>query len=206
MTTTAPQPTHHLSEAEYLALERAALDVKSEFCDGEMFAMAGGTRRHSKISTNLSREFGNKLIERRCQPFNADLRVKVEATGLYTYPDLSVVCGEDRHVDEEKDTLTNPTVIVEMLSDSTEAYDRGKKFEHYRQIPSLREYLLVSQIEPRIEQFIRQPNSEWLLREASGLNATLALPSLEITISLAEVFRNVKFPSEAGHHEPRRPG
>ena len=185
-----------------MALERAAVGVKSEFCDGEMFAMAGGTRRHSKISTNLAREFGNKLLDHRCQPFNTDLRVKIEATGLYTYPDLSVVCGEDHHVDEEMDTLINPTVIVEVLSDSTEGYDRGKKFEHYRQIPSLQEYILVSQTQPRIEQFIRQASNEWLLREAFGLNATLSLPSLEIAIALAEVFRNVKFEPEPRHPEP----
>jgi Uma2 family endonuclease len=195
-----PQTTHRLTEAEYLALERAAA-TKSEFYDGEMFAMAGGTRRHSTICVNLAAEFANRLREHRCQPFNADLRIKAEATGLYTYPDLSVVCGEDLHVDQEMDTLTNPTLIVEVLSDSTEGYDRGKKFEHYRQIPSLKEYLLVSQTEPRIEQFIRQPGNEWLLREASGLNASLTLPSLEISISLAEVFRNVKFPPEPGARE-----
>ena len=201
----APQTTRKLTEAEYLEIERAA-ETKSEFYDGEMFAMAGGTRRHSKISMNLAREFGNKLLDHRCQPFNTDLRVKIEATGFYTYPDLSVVCGEDLHVDEEKDTLTNPTVIVDVLSDSTEGYDRGKKFEHYRQVPSLKEYLLVSQNEPHIEQFIRQANNEWLLREAAGLNATLSLPSLEIIISLAEVFRNVKFDPQSSHPEPSRRG
>jgi Uma2 family endonuclease len=199
----APQTTHRLTEAEYLAIERAA-ETKSEFFDGEMFAMAGGTRRHSKICTNIAAEFTNKLRDHRCQPFNTDLRVKIEASGLYTYPDLSVVCGEDHHVDKEMDTLTNPTVIVEVLSDSTEGYDRGKKFEHYRQISSLQEYILVSQSGPRLEQFLRQANNEWLLREAFGLNATLTLPSLEITISLAEVFRNVKFGPEPGPPEPLR--
>src|ERR1041384_441871 len=124
-----PQTLPRLTEAEYLAIERAALDVKSEFHDGEMFAMSGGTRWHSRIGTNLTAEFTNKLRGHRCQPFNSELRVKIEATGLYTYPDLSVVCGDDRYVDDEMDTLLNPTLLVELLSDSTEGYDRGKKFE-----------------------------------------------------------------------------
>ncbi|MBI2927367.1 MAG: Uma2 family endonuclease [Verrucomicrobia bacterium] len=183
---------HHLSEAEYLALERSA-EFKSEFFDGEMFAMAGGTPEHSLIATNLGREFGNRLKDRPCAAYNSDLRVKVEATGLCTYPDLSVVCGPLRFAGQERDTIVNPTVLVEVLSDSTEAYDRGKKFEHYRRISSLREYLLVSQSEPRIEQFIRQENGSWLLREAAGLEAHLELPSLQIRLALAEVFARVEF-------------
>ena len=200
-----PHTTHRLTETEYLALERAAVGVKSEFYDGEMFAMSGATRGHSRISTNLAAEFTRKLAGHRCQPFNADLRVKIEASGLYTYPDLSVVCGEDQHVDEEQDNLTNPTLIVEVLSPSTENYDRGRKFEHYRQIPSLKEYLLVSQDQPRIEQFIRQSN-QWVLRDAVGLKTKLVLPSLKISLSLAAVFRGVKFPpAELRHDSPRRP-
>lgn len=199
-----PQAKHLLTEAEYLALERAALDVKSEFHDGEMFAMSGGTRWHSRIGTNLAREFGNKLRNHRCQPFNAELRVKIEATGLYTYPDLSIVCGEDLYVDDEMDSLTNPTVLIEVLSESTEGYDRGRKFEHYRQIPSLKEYLLVSQNDPRIEQFLRQESNEWLLRETSGIAGTLTLPSLEIAVSLAEIFAGVDFAPNRPQNPPRR--
>ncbi|HTD67708.1 MAG TPA: Uma2 family endonuclease [Candidatus Limnocylindria bacterium] len=197
----APQTTRRRTEAEYLAIERAA-ETKSEFYEGEMFAMAGGTRSHSRICMNLAREFGNKLLDHRYQPFNTDLRIKIEASGLYTYPDLSVVCGEDHHVDEEKDTPINPTVIVEMLSDSTEAYGRGKNSSTTGQIPSLKEYVLVSQNQPRVEQFIRQANNEWLLREAFGLNAMPLLSFLEITISLAEVFRNVKIGPKPVRPEP----
>ena len=124
---------------------------------------------------------------------SSDLRLKVEVTGLVTYPDLSVVCGPLQFAAETDDTVVNPTVIVEVLSDSTEAYDRGRKFENYRQMQSLREYLLVSQKEPRIEQFVRQENGQWLLREAVGLAATLPSPSLEVQISLAEVFAGVEF-------------
>jgi Uma2 family endonuclease len=186
------QPVQRLTEAEYLDLERRA-EFKSEFFGGEVFAKAGGTRWHSLIATNLAGEFGNKLKGRSCTPYNADLRVKVEATGLLTYPDLSVARGEQRFLDAEVDTLLNPTLLAEVLSESTEAYDRGKKFEHYRQIPSLREYLLVSQTEPRIERFSRQTNGEWLLREAVGLKATLAIPTLKITLALSEVFAGVRF-------------
>ena len=181
-----------LTEAEYLELERLA-EFKSEFFDGELFAMAGGTPRHSRIGTNLSAEFSNRLRAKTCAAYNADLRIKVEATGLLTYPDLSVICGPLQFAEGTDDTVVNPTVLVEVLSESTEAYDRGKKFEHYRQIPTLQEYLLVSQTEPRIEQFSRQPDGRWLLNEAAGLEASLELPALRISISLAEVFAKVNF-------------
>ena len=188
----AAQPAKRFTQREYLELERHA-EFKSEFFQGEMFAMSGGTPLHSQIATNLAAEFRNRLKGRPCIPYNSDLRLKVETTGLLTYPDLSVVCGPLQLATGTDDTVVNPTVIVEVLSDSTEAYDRGKKFENYRLMPSLREYLLVSQKEPRIDQFIRQENEQWLLREAAGLEATLALPALEIKISLAEVFAGVEF-------------
>lgn len=199
-----PETARRLTEAEYLAIERAA-DFKSEFFDGEMFAMAGGTPMHSLIATNLAGEVRSKLKGRPCVPFNSDLRLKVVATGLYTYPDLSVVCGPLEFAGEEDDDVVNPTVLAEVLSDSTEAYDRGKKFEHCRQIPTLQEYLLVSQKEPRIEQFLREGSGEWRLREAAGLEAHLELPSLKITVALAEVFANVKFEASPLRVASRRP-
>ena len=183
---------HRLTEAGYLAVERAA-EFKSEFFDGEMFAMAGGTPRHSLIATNLAAEFSNQLRAGPFVTYNADLRIKIEATGLCTYPDLSVICGPLEFAEGTNDTVLNPTVIVEVLSDSTEAYDRGKKFEHYRHIGSLQEYLLFSQKEPPIEQFIRQPDGRWLLSEAAGLEAKVQLPALHIAISLGEVFAKVDF-------------
>jgi Uma2 family endonuclease len=181
-----------LSEADYLRQEREA-ETRSEYFDGEVFGMAGGTRAHSLIASNLTREVGNQLKSGDCVAYNADLRIKVEATGLITYPDLSIVCGKQRFLDDEADTLLNPQVIIEVLSDSTEAYDRGKKFENYRQIPTCQEYLMVSQREPRIEQFIRQPNGEWSLKEAHGLEAKLKLQSLGIVLMLSEVFAKVQF-------------
>ena len=177
-----PQTSRRLTEAEYLEIERAA-EVKSEFFDGEMFAMAGGTPQHSLIGSNLIREFGNHLENSPCLAYNADLRIKVDASGLCTYPDLSVICGPLQFAEGTDDTVVNPTVLVEVLSTSTEAYDRGRKFEHYRQIPTLQEYLLVSQTEPRIEQFIRQSDGRWLLNEAAGMEKKIELPSLKITIA-----------------------
>lgn len=166
---------------------------KSEFFGGEMFPMTGGTSWHSLISMHIGCELGNQLKGCGCVVFDSNLRVKVLATGLYTYPDVTVACGKQELVDDEQDTLTNPTVLFEVLSDSTEAYDRGVKFENYRRIPSLKEYLLVSQKAPYIEHFIRQEGDQWLLKETSGLDARLHLPSLKVTLALAEVFANVEF-------------
>jgi len=187
------QPVPRLADLEYLARERAA-QCKSEFFEGEVFAMSGGSLAHSLIATNLAAEFRRALRERSCTPFNSDLRLKVEATGLLTYPDLSVICGPARFVDDEHDTVTNPTALAEVLSDSTESYDRGAKFRNYVQIPTLREYLLVSQREPRVELFARQEEGgPWVWREAVGLDATLELPCLQIRMALAEVFAKVPF-------------
>ena len=189
---TLQQNVPRLSEAEYLRRERRA-EIKSEYFGGEVFAMAGGTRAHSLIAMNLGGELRSLLKDTDCVAYNTDLRVKVEATGLVTYPDISIVCGQQRFLDEQQDTLLNPTVLLEVLSDSTEAYDRGKKFEHYRQIATCHEYLLVSQKEPHIEQFIRQPNGEWILKEAAGLSGEVRLQSLGIILRLAEVFAKVQF-------------
>jgi Uma2 family endonuclease len=188
LTKAAPRVT----EAEYLAIERTA-SYKSEFFGGEMFAMAGGSAMHSLIASNLIGEFQAKLKGRPCKPFTSDLRVKIEATGLLTYPDVSVVCGPLHYLEGTNDTILNPVLLVEVLSDSTEAYDRGEKFQHYRQIPSLKEYLLASQRLPRLEHFVRSANDEWTLRTIEAIGATLTLPALEITISLNEVFADVKF-------------
>jgi len=194
MQTTMPAPltVRRLTEQEYLAVERAA-PFKSEFFGGEMFAMAGGSPMHSLIAANLIGELRTRLKSRPCKPFTSDLRLRIEATGLFTYPDVSVVGGPLQFAAGTDDTVVNPTLLIEVLSDSTEAYDRGEKFQHYRQLPALKEFLLVSQRLPRIEQFLRRPNEEWALRTAQGLEATLALPSLEITLELNEVYAGVEF-------------
>jgi len=185
-------PVHRLTVAEYLEIERRA-EFKSEFLDGEMFAISGGTRSHNLIASNLNRAIGNRLEGCRCVVYTSDMRVKVQADGLYTYPDVSVACGEEEFDDEHDDTLLNPAVIAEVLSDSREAYDRGQKFALYRQIPSLREYLLVSQHKPLVEQYIRQEGGAWLLGEVAGLESKLSLPSVGITIQMADVYTDVRF-------------
>jgi Uma2 family endonuclease len=190
----ATVPTHLLTEEEYLEFERKS-EIKHEFFAGEIFAMAGGTANHSLIAVNTIRHLADLLEPRGCLVLNSDLRVRIEASGLYTYPDVSVVCDAPKFVGEPPDTLLNPTLIVEVLSGSREAYDRGVKFDHYRQIISLSTYLLLSQDAPRAEQFTRQTQFDWQNRVVRGIDASMELPALGITISLAKIFANIKFGS-----------
>jgi Uma2 family endonuclease len=187
------QPVQRLTEAEYLALERAA-EFKSEFYDGEVFAMAGGSPMHSLIATNTARDIGNKLSGRPCFPYNSDLRVRPPGVPFYTYPDTSVVCGPLEFDNEQEDTITNPSLLVEVASPTTEGYDRGLKFKLYQKMRSLREYLVISQSEPTLDLFIRQDSDEWLLRSATGLDGSLVLPKLGVTLSLQEIYAGVAFP------------
>jgi Uma2 family endonuclease len=181
-----------ISPAEYLARERKA-EFKSEFFDGEIFAMAGGSPTHSLIAANFVGEARQSLNGTPCVVYNSDLRIKNQATGLYTYPDASIVCGDLEFDDEIKDTVTNPTVIVEVLSDSTEKYDRGRKSSHYRQIPSVREIILISQDEAHVERFVRRPEGGWLLLEEQDLAGLFELSSLNVTIKMSDLYRHVKF-------------
>lgn len=192
-----------MSSAEYLVRERKA-ERKSEYFGGEVFAMAGGTASHSLISTNATRELGNLLKGRDCNVYNSDLRVNISASGLYTYPDASVVCGPPEFDDAQADTLVNPLAIVEVLSPGTESYDRGRKFTFYRQIRSLSTYLLVSQDAARVEQFVRQENAQWLWSEADGIESHLHLPALEVDLRLAELFAGVKFEPAPLHEAEAR--
>lgn len=187
-----------LTEEEYLALEEKS-EIKHEFFNGEIFAMAGGSFHHSIIATNFCGHLRN-VLKGRCFVSNSDLRIKVEATGLLTYPDASVICGTPQLIQKPADTLVNPTLIAEVLSPSTELYDRTIKFEHYRQISSLTTYLLVSQEAPRVEQYIRATEFKWEYRAAVGLDAMIELSALGITLSLAEVFNAVEFQTEPGGH------
>jgi Uma2 family endonuclease len=185
-------PTRLMTEEEFLAFERTS-EVKHEFFRGEVFAMAGAKPDHSLISANSIWHLRTLLGSRGCQVYDSDLYVKIEATGLLTHPDVTVVCGERMLAGDSQDILVNPSCIVEVLSESTEAYDRGTKFDHYRLIPSLMTYLLISQIEPRIEQFLRENNFVWQNHVAHGLEATMELPALGISLSLAEIFSGIKF-------------
>lgn len=154
------QTTQVMTEAEYLTFERAS-ELKHEFLAGQVFAMTGASKAHNLISGSTYVTLYNQLRGRPCNLFPSDMRVKVTATGLHTYPDLSVVCGEAQFSDDEFDTLLNPTVIIEVLSPSTERYDRGKKFQHYRELPSLREYVLIAQDSLRVECYLRQESGSW---------------------------------------------
>jgi Uma2 family endonuclease len=187
-----------ITPQEYLIREREA-STKSEFYQGEVLAMGGGSANHSLIAANLVREAGNALKDKPCTVFNGDLRVQVQATGLNTYPDATIVCGEQLFDDDHRDTLLNPTVIVEVLSDSTEKYDRGKTSNHYCQIASLKELILIAQDRPQVERFTRQANGGWLFHEQTELSAEFELKSLCISVAMSEEYRGVKFePTEEG--------
>ncbi|MDQ2805529.1 MAG: Uma2 family endonuclease [Chloroflexota bacterium] len=186
------QPQPYYTPEEYLALERAA-EYKSEYLDGAIFAMSGASERHNVIAFNIARQLGNELEERPCRVYINDMRVRVAATGLYTYPDVSVVCGPREFADDQQDTLLNPTVIVEVLSPSTEKYDRGLKFAHYWRLPSLTDYVLVAQDQLRVEHFQRQGNG-WFVTAFTSLDETLRLAALDTDLPLAAIYRNVEFP------------
>lgn len=177
---------------EYLAAERQA-DRKHEYFGGEVFAMSGASFAHVSIVANLTGHLFARLQGSSCRAFSSDLRIKVSRTGLYTYPDVVVVCGEPQFDDEHNDTLLNPRLIAEVLSPSTETYDRGKKFAHYRTLDSLAEYLLIAQDQARVEQYIRQPSGDWLLHEATQVAETIRLPSIESELSLSDVYDKIKF-------------
>ena len=185
------QPKPRLTPEDYLALERSA-DFKSEYFNGEIFAMTGASESHNLIVINTIRELSIQLKKRPCKVYANDMRVKVDPTGLYTYPDVVVTCGKAQFDDTHLDTLLNPVLIVEILSDSTEAYDRGRKFEHYRKLGSLVEYVLIAQNRPHIESYRRQADQQWLLRECSELDGTLRLLSIDCDLALAEVYDKVE--------------
>ena len=191
---TAARPTV-LSPQEYLALERAA-EYKSEYLGGQIYAMTGASRQHNRITVNLTRELGTQLRGRPCEPFAGDMRVKVGPAGAYLYPDLMVACGEPRFEDAELDTLLNPMVIVEVLSPSTELYDRVKKFALYRRSETLQEYVLVAQEAMRVECFRRQ-GDVWIFSAISGADDVLRLESVGCELPLRAIYERVEFADEA---------
>lgn len=187
----ASHPVTKLTEQEYLALERAA-EFKSEFFRGEMFAMSGASLQHLRLQQNLARELGNALSGGRCEAFGSDLRVRV-SSDMYTYPDVTVVCGEPSLADGHKDVLLNPLVIFEILSPSTESYDRGIKLQLYRTIASLQDYILVSQNEVRVGQYTRQENNLWILRDYTTLDEELSIPSIGVSLPMRAIYNRVEF-------------
>jgi Uma2 family endonuclease len=177
---------------EYLLIERGA-EFKSEYLDGEIFAMSGATLPHNQIAVNVLRELGIQLADKPCQTLGSDMRVGVTARGPYFYADVLVVCGEPQVRDGTKDCLMNPTVIVEVLSPSTESYDRVQKFANYQQIATLTDYLLIAQDEPRIEHYSRQSGGGWLLNTITGPEASLPLPSIGCELRLSKAYQRVAF-------------
>ena len=187
------QPKTFLTPEEYLEIERKA-EAKSEYYNGEMFAMAGAIERHGVIISNIVAELRQQLKGKPCRVISNDLRLRVLPSGLYTYPDV-MVCGESRHADDRSDTLLNPTAIIEVLSDSTRDYDRGQKLEFYRALPSLQEYLTVAQSYPHIEQWTRQQENSGVLTEFSDLHQSIHLTSIDCVLKLSEVYDKVDWTS-----------
>jgi Uma2 family endonuclease len=178
-----------LTEQDYLAFERAS-EERHEYADGEIFAMSGGTWKHGLLAANVIREIGLLLLERPCSVQGSDMRLHIPETKRYTYADAVVVCGEPLFLDETEDTLLNPVVIVEVLSDSTERYDRGDKFEQYETIASLRDYVLVSQKKVRIEHFHRQDDGTWQ-RRIAGAGEQVRFESIGCALEVDRVYRKV---------------
>ena len=195
------QHKSHLTPEEYLVIEREA-EYKSEYFAGEIFAMAGASERHVSIVANIMYLLVGQLKGRPCKTYSNDMRLNVSPTGLYTYPAIIVVCGDMWFADEQRDTLLNPTVLIEVLSESTEAYDRGKKFAHYRTLTSLSDYLLIAQDQSRIEHFVRQPDDRWLFSASDSLRDVVEIASIECELPLADVYDKVDMSGdeqERGH-------
>ena len=183
-----PQP--RLTDEQYLTIERAATD-KSEFYDGQMYAMSGASFIHGQIVGNMTGALYNSLRKGPCSAIPGDLRIRVSLGGLYTYSDVVVVCGEPRFADDQKDTLLNPSLLIEVLSPSTEGRDRGFKSAQYRLLASLEEYVFVWQTEPHVEVFRRRKDLGWLLSEYVGLEAQCRFEGAGCSVALSDIYENV---------------
>ncbi len=186
------QEKTEITPEEYLALERES-EIKSEYFGGEIFAMAGASREHNKISTNIVRVLGNQLLEKPCSIFASDMKVKMKEIKKYTYPDIVIVCGIEEYDDEYNDILINPIAIIEILSDSTEAYDRGDKFSHYQFISSFSEYILVSQYFRKVEKFLRQKDDTWIYSKYEKPENIISIESIKCDLPVNDIYRDVKF-------------
>src|SRR2546423_811232 len=190
----ATQLNTFVSPEEYLAAERES-DTKSEYFDGVVYAMTGARINHIRIITNLTRELSNQLLTRPCDVLSNEMKVLLQDSRKFFYPDVTVVCGEIQFHDDRRDIILNPTLIIEVLSESTEAFDRGAKFQAYQTLDSLKEYVLVAQDGPVVEQFVRQADGKWTYTSVAGLEGSLSLPSVECTLNLSAVYDKVDFDS-----------
>jgi Uma2 family endonuclease len=192
--TALPVSDKPITEADYLAFERTS-EIKHEFIDGEIYAMTGASPNHNLVVASTIAAIHNQLRGKPCKIYPSDMKVRTPSTGSYLYPDISVVCGESQFDDEQRDILLNPTIIIEALSPNTERYDRGKKFQSYRELASMQEYILIAQDSPHIERFVRQKDDLWQFSEAHGLEASLDLASIMCKLALVEVYEQVDFDS-----------
>jgi Uma2 family endonuclease len=183
---------NNYTEQEYLELERNA-EYKSEFFKGEIFARATTPNNHNLISGNFLAFLFPKLRDQNCRPYNSDMRIHIPINSFYAYPDISVVCGEKKFLDNVFDTLLNPVFICEVLSKSTADYDTGGKFMRYRSMDSLKEYWVVSSLEYRLQKFVKQANGNWLLSETTNVNDTVEIECLSTEIPLKEIYFEVEF-------------
>jgi Uma2 family endonuclease len=193
-----PRP---VTPAEYLALE-ASSDAKHEYLNGQVFAMAGASPKHNLVSGNVIRALGERLRARKCAVMPSDQHVYVEATGLGTYPDVTVLCTAAKYHPDFPRSLLNPSILVEVLSPSTEAYDRGAKFDHYSHVASLQEYVLVATDRFAVDHYRREADGTWRLTTARGLEAVVRFPSVDVTVPLAEVYENLELVAPEGIEEP----
>jgi Uma2 family endonuclease len=190
-----PQLTGRMTEDEYLRMEEAA-ETKHEFWNGQIIDMAGATVDHVTVATNFIIELGNRLKGKPCKAYNSDLRVRVKESGNYCYPDVTVVCGPVEYArPDRRTTITNPQVLIEVASPSTEARDIGEKFDDYREITSLQEYFLVSQDRTRVQSFYRQSDGVWAFGPSyTGLNQVVKFRSLAVEIPMTEIYAGVELP------------
>ncbi len=188
----ATQPQLSYTADEYLGLERDS-ETRNEYHDGQIMAMTGGTGRHNLILLNIAGELRSLLKGSTCRAYGAEMRLKIQEAGLYTYPDVMVVCKKPEYEDGRRDTLLNPSVIIEVLSKSTEAYDRGDKFGHYQTLKTLNEYLLVSQKDRKVERFVRKGDGFWLLSTYTDKNKTVPIESLKQELALSEIYDGVEW-------------
>lgn len=190
---TEPAPKYnYISQEEYLEMERTALD-KHEYYQGEVFAMSGASLRHNRISVNTLTDLANKLKDKSGQPYGSDMRIHIPKNTLYTYPDISIICGDAELTDDKFDTATNPSVIIELLSKSTRNYDRFEKFSLYREIASLKEYILVDTLRIHVEKHIRNADNSWQLTDFYSLDDSFTLSSVNVTVCLADIYMGISF-------------
>jgi Uma2 family endonuclease len=186
-----PQPKYnYVSPEQYLEMERAS-EEKHEYYKGEVFAMSGASWNHNVIAKNINTLVLPFLTKSPCNMFGSDLRIHIPENSLYTYPDFSIICGEAKTTDEEKDNVTNPSVIIEILSKSTRDYDRGAKFSLYRSIKALKEYILIDSTSIFVELYIRQPDNNWLLKEYKQLTDSFYISTIGLSLFLKDIYEDV---------------